>query len=53
MVVYARDRYITVVPEIELPGHSEVVFQCYPHLLCQDSLGKPLPNIGVYCADNP
>lgn len=53
VVAYARDRYITVVPEIELPGHSEVVFQCYPGLLCQDSLGKPLPNIGVYCADNP
>ncbi|MCO6476258.1 MAG: family 20 glycosylhydrolase [Phaeodactylibacter sp.] len=53
VVAYARERFITVVPEIELPGHSEVVFQCYPELLCRDSLGAPLPNIGVYCAGNP
>ncbi|MCB0587750.1 MAG: beta-N-acetylhexosaminidase, partial [Phaeodactylibacter sp.] len=53
VVAYARERYITVVPEIELPGHSEVVFQCYPELLCQDSLGNSLDNIGVYCAGNP
>ena len=53
VVAYARERFVTVVPEIELPGHSEVVFQCYPELLCQDSLGNPLRNIGVYCAGNP
>ncbi len=53
IVAYARERFITVVPEIELPGHSEVVFQCYPELICTDENNKPLRNIGVYCASNP
>jgi hexosaminidase len=51
IVAYAADRHITVLPEIELPGHSEVVFQCYPEMLCT-SKGKSLDNIGVYCAGN-
>ena len=53
VVAYAKKRFVTVVPEIELPGHSEVVFQCYPQLLCKDKNGKSLPNTGVYCASNP
>ncbi|MBR8537817.1 family 20 glycosylhydrolase [Carboxylicivirga sediminis] len=53
IVAYAAERFITVVPEIELPGHSEVVFQCYPHLCCKDATGKFIKNSGVYCASNP
>jgi hexosaminidase len=53
VVAYAKKRFVTVVPEIELPGHSEVVFQCYPQLLCKDKNGQRLPNTGVYCASNP
>lgn len=53
VVAYAISRYITVLPEIELPGHSEVVFQCYPELVCKDRNNKHLRNIGVYCASNP
>ncbi|MEN8116825.1 MAG: family 20 glycosylhydrolase [Bacteroidota bacterium] len=53
VVKYAQERFITVVPEIELPGHSEVVFQCYPELNCKDEHGENLRNIGVYCASNP
>ncbi len=52
VVKYAQERFITVLPEIELPGHSEVVFQCYPDLGCKDSHGKGLNNGGVYCASN-
>jgi len=52
IVAYAAERFITVVPEIELPGHSEVVFQCYPHLACKDANGKPVKGSGVYCASN-
>ncbi|SFF64608.1 glycoside hydrolase family 20 protein [Sunxiuqinia elliptica] len=52
LVAYAKERQITVLPEIELPGHSEVVMQCYPDLLCKDKHGKSLKNIGVYCASN-
>lgn len=50
IVDYAARRNITVVPEIELPGHSEAVLQCYPGLQCVDDQGDYLPNIGVYCA---
>lgn len=51
VVEYASKKEITVLPEIELPGHSEVVMQCYPELQCIDEKGKHLPNIGVYCAN--
>ncbi|MCG8578946.1 MAG: family 20 glycosylhydrolase [Bacteroidales bacterium] len=53
VVAYAAQKHITVIPEIELPGHSEVVFQCYPHLACKDATGQHIKNTGVYCASNP
>ena len=34
IVEYAADRYITVIPEIEMPSHSEEVTATYPHLGC-------------------
>lgn len=34
LVKYAADRYITLVPEIEMPGHSEEVIAAYPELGC-------------------
>jgi len=53
VVAYAKERFITVLPEIELPGHSQVVFECYPELICKDAKGNHLNNGGVYCASNP
>jgi hexosaminidase len=35
VVQYAKDRYITVVPEIEMPGHSVSVLAAYPELACK------------------
>lgn len=32
IVQYAADRYITVIPEIELPGHSNAAILAYPEL---------------------
>lgn len=32
LVQYAADRYITIVPEIDLPGHTAAVFASYPEL---------------------
>lgn len=47
IVAYAKDRYIDVIPEIEMPGHSEAALQCYPEFSCD------INNItGVYCAGN-
>ena len=34
IVKYAADRYITVIPEIEMPAHSEEVLTAYPELSC-------------------
>ena len=48
IVVYASQRGITVIPEIEMPGHSEEVLAVYPHLACS---GKPYTN-GEFCLGN-
>ena len=34
MVAYAESRYITIIPEIEMPAHSEEVLTAYPELSC-------------------
>jgi hexosaminidase len=34
VVAYARDRFITVIPEIEMPGHSVAALAAYPELAC-------------------
>ncbi len=32
IVAYAADRFVTVIPEIEMPGHSQEVVAAYPEL---------------------
>ena len=39
ILAYAAARHITVIPEIEMPGHSEEVLAAYPELSC-DGTGK-------------
>lgn len=34
VVKYAADRFITVLPEIEMPGHALAAITCYPELSC-------------------
>ena len=34
VVEYAAERYITVIPEIDLPGHMQAALAAYPHLGC-------------------
>ncbi|MBS1915631.1 MAG: beta-N-acetylhexosaminidase [Bacteroidetes bacterium] len=34
VVKYAADRYITIIPEIEMPGHSSAAIAAYPQLSC-------------------
>ena len=34
IVEYAKKHYITVIPEIEMPSHSEEVLTAYPELSC-------------------
>jgi hexosaminidase len=44
VVKYAADRHITVVPEIEMPGHSSAAIAAYPWLSCfpdqETNMGK-------------
>lgn len=39
VVQYAADRFITVIPEIEMPGHELAAISAYPDLSCQ---GQPI-----------
>ncbi len=48
LVRYAAERHITVIPEIEMPGHSEEVLAVYPHLSCT---GKPYTS-SEFCIGN-
>ncbi len=34
VVAYAQERFVTVVPEIDVPGHSAAAVHAYPHLGC-------------------
>ncbi len=34
VVAYAARRYVTIVPEIEMPGHAEAALAAYPQLAC-------------------
>ena len=35
VVKYAEENFVTVVPEIDLPGHSRAALAAYPHLGCK------------------
>ena len=55
VVQYAAERYIKVVPEIEMPGHSSEVFAAYPELSCKGEKlyvqpGSYWPNEDIFCA---
>ncbi len=34
VVAYARQRYVTVIPEIEMPGHAKAALAAYPEFAC-------------------
>ena len=40
IVEYARQRFITIVPEIEIPGHSLGALSAYPWLGCEGEKGN-------------
>lgn len=54
VVAYAKDRYVTVIPEIELPGHSLAALVAYPELSCTGGPFKIPEHWGIqddiYCA---
>jgi hexosaminidase len=57
IVAYAAQRHITVLPEIEMPGHSSEVLAAYPELSCKGGTfyvepGTYWPNLDILCAGN-
>ncbi len=56
VVAYAAARHITIVPEIEMPGHSSAALMAYPQFSCTGGpFSVDLPGgvfNGVYCAGN-
>ncbi|MFZ1527498.1 MAG: family 20 glycosylhydrolase [Ferruginibacter sp.] len=56
IVQYAAERYINVIPEIEMPGHSVAALASYPYLGCTKGPYKTMETWGVmddvYCAGN-
>ncbi|HEV8512010.1 MAG TPA: beta-N-acetylhexosaminidase [Cyclobacteriaceae bacterium] len=43
VVKYAQERYITVVPEIDMPGHTNAALASYPELNCSEQTIKLSP----------
>jgi hexosaminidase len=56
IVKYAADRFITVIPEIELPGHAQAALTAYPELGCTGGPYEVATEWGVFkevfCAGN-
>ena len=68
VVAYAAARHITIVPEIEIPGHSQAALAAYPEFSCSGQPGFveyfnefpaapvtkwPSNSCNVFCASNP
>ncbi|MEQ1822408.1 MAG: family 20 glycosylhydrolase [Fimbriimonadaceae bacterium] len=56
VVAYATERGVTVVPEIEMPGHTLPALWCYPEIRCTENaleswkLSTGMFGSNVYCA---
>ena len=55
IVAYARRRHITIVPEIEMPGHTRAALAAYPQYSCSGGPFTVLPGgywpiTDIYCA---
>ena len=56
IVAYAKNRHVTVLPEIEMPGHSLAALAAYPQYACNAGPFETYSRWGVsddvYCAGN-
>ena len=55
IIEYAKKRFITVIPEIEMPGHTSEVFAAYPEFACTEGPfhvkpGGYWPITDIFCA---
>ena len=48
IIQYADDRFITIIPEIDFPGHVQAVLAAFPELSCNGGPFKVSQNFGVH-----
>lgn len=57
IVAYAAARNITVIPEIDVPGHASALLACMPELSCDGRIIDVEPRFGILdnilCCSNP
>ena len=54
VVAYAKERQVTIIPEIEMPGHSSAALAAYPELSCNPNKSYHVQNTwgvfeDIYC----
>ena len=47
IVEYAAERFVTVVPELDLPGHTNAALSAYPELNCDGVAPEPYEGVEV------
>jgi len=57
IVAYAKKKYVTIIPEIEMPAHVMSAIAAYPELACKNNNitvppGAVWPITKIYCAGN-
>jgi hexosaminidase len=53
IISYAKDRFIEVIPEIDMPGHMSAAIRAYPHLSCTGEAGMGKEFSFPICPCNP
>ncbi len=48
VVQFATDRFVTIVPEIEMPGHALAILAAYPELGCSPGPFKVVGSWGIF-----
>ncbi len=51
LVQYAKDRFVNILPEINMPGHSLAAIAAYPELSCSGKAGNPRVSSGEKIKD--
>lgn len=48
VIQYAAERYVTIIPEIEMPGHATAAIAAYPELGCRGDQVQTERTFGVF-----
>ena len=48
VIQYAKDRFVTIIPEIEMPGHAVAALAAYPELSCSGGPFEVAKHWGIF-----